>query len=424
MQKFIGLLPKEVKSNLMDLMWSAVYSAIHVSAMISPIFNALDGKVKSKEQLLILDDLFPHLVSGFRIAEYNTYLEYFNTHIYSTALSFRAIHEERNFSEVVSEYGQRYPQYKNKITTFFRFTNNFSSKLIYTIFIQNAYRFINIAEVHSTPFVFTLYPGGGFCLNDPSVDRMLHRVCQSLSFRKVIVTQRITQEYLLDKRFCPSDQIEFVYGGVFPSNHLFNKLTEKKHYQTNKSTFDICFVANKYMMHGADKGYDVFIKVAKLLSKTYSDIFFHVVGSFDENDIDVSGIRDRVKFYGMRHTDFFAEFYAGMDIILSPNAPFILKQGAFDGFPTGSCIEAGLCGVAVFCTDILNLNTAFKNNEEIVIIPRDIDEICTIIDRYYKDYNNLYKLARQGQTTFRKEFNFEKQMRPRLRIMSEYMTNL
>jgi len=422
MQRIFWILPEGVKRNLSTLMWSVVHSTAHITATVQPLFLTQEAKKYLRERFVILDDLFPHILSGFRIAEYNAYMEHFNTHVYSTALSFRAINEKRGFSKIVREYEHYYPQFRNRVSTFFRLENNFSSKLIYTIFLQNADRFINIAEIHNTPFVFTLYPGGGLFLNDNAVDKMLRRVCLSPSFRKVIVTQRITQEYLLGKEFCPPEQIEFIYGGVLPSDRLVKKFGEKKYYQMNKSSFDICFVANKYMKDGADKGYDVFLKVAKKLSKAHRDIFFHVVGPYDENDIDVSDIMDRVKFYGMRHTDFFAEFYAGMDIILSPNAPFILRPGAFDGFPTGSCVEAGLCGVAVFCTDILDLNVAFKNNEEIVIIPREVDEICAIVDKYYDDYNRLYELAKQGQTTISRVFDFETQMRPRLRILSEYMT--
>ena len=44
-----------------------------------------------------------------------------------------------------------------------------------------------------------------------------------------------------------------------------------------------------------------------------------------------------------------------MDLIISPNVPFVLASGAFDGFPTACCMEAALSGTAMFVTDELKL---------------------------------------------------------------------
>ncbi len=274
---------------------------------------------------------------------------------------------------------------------------------------------------HSVPFVFTLYPGGGFQLDQDESDEKLRRVCSSPNFEKVIVTQKIIYEYLLDRKFCDPEKIEFIYGGVYPSSRLVGQKGVKNYYKRDKDTFDICFVAHKYMERGVDKGYDVFVEVAKLLSKTHEDIFFHVVGSFDETDIDVSGIRGRIKFYGTRPTKFFPAFYRRMDAILSPNVPFVLSPGAFDGFPTGACMEAGLGGVAVFCTDQLNQNVAFEDGEEIVIVPRDVETICATIDRYHQDPEALYELSTKGQKAFARVFDVEAQLEPRLRILSDLL---
>jgi glycosyltransferase involved in cell wall biosynthesis len=114
------------------------------------------------------------------------------------------------------------------------------------------------------------------------------------------------------------------------------------------------------MIRGLNKGYDVFIEVAKILYNLHgSNIVFHVVGNFDEKDIEVSELKDNIKFYGTRTTDWFPQFYANMDIIMSPNIPlhYIMpevKKSFIDGFPTGCCVEAGFCGTVVFCTDTVN----------------------------------------------------------------------
>ena len=98
------------------------------------------------------------------------------------------------------------------------------------------------------------------------------------------------------------------------------------------------------MPKGVDKGYDVFIEVARRLRGLHGDIVFHVVGSFDESDIDVSDLQEGIKFYGVRQTDFFPGFYASMDIIRAPNAPFGICPGSFDAFLTGGVLKPGCVG--------------------------------------------------------------------------------
>lgn len=301
----------------------------------------------AQKDLVILDDAFPHLLSAFRIAEYNAYLQRFpDSVVYSTTSSFPALRESRNFEGVREEYEADYPEFAGRA---FRFAPDSvpKSKLIYMAFINNAYSFIDLIEKHKTPFIFTLYPGGGFRLNDAESDRKLRRVCSSPCFRKVIVTQRISRDYLLDNGFVRPEQVELIYGGVFPSHSDPEAKALKSLYGRDKETFDICFVAHKYMERGVDKGYDTFVEVARICQeKPY--IRFHVVGPFDDQDMDVSSLKDRISFCGTQGRKFFTEFYSRMDIIVSPNIPFALFPGAFDGFPTGCCMEAALSGVAVF----------------------------------------------------------------------------
>ena len=370
-------------------------------------------------KLIILDDMFPLLATAFRIAEYNGYLEAFpGAEVHSTASSFHVLKEKRSFGEVRDEYARVYPQYRDRIFEFDA-SRHLCADLIYVMFLHNATFFIDWIEEADVPFVFTLYPGGKFYLNQSRSDLDLRRICYSPNLAKVIVTQKITRDYLLEEQFCPPEKIAFIFGGVLPSEPLTRHPVARKYWRRNKTTFDICFVANKYTPRGVDKGYDVFVEVAKALSKRHADILFHVVGPFDASDIDVGDLGDRITFYGPRYTDFFPEFHSRMDIILSPNAPFVLRPGAFDGFPTGCCIEAGLCGVAVFCTDVLHQNIAFNDGEEIVLIPRDPDGIVAVVNEYYGDYDRLRALADRGQKAFQTVFGLRNQMEPRLRLLAE-----
>jgi glycosyltransferase involved in cell wall biosynthesis len=379
----------------------------------------LVGELERK--LAILDDAFPHLLSAFRIAEYNAYLEEWkDAVVFSTASSFPLLHEARSFKEVLDEYASRYPQFKGRIRSFDG-ESDLEDSLVYTMFLNNANFFLDTIHAYNVPFVFTLYPGGGLELEQDESDEKLRRVCSSPNLQKVIATQKVVHEYLLKKKLCDPQKIEFVYGGVYPSSLLSRHAADKSLYKEDKDTFDVCFVAHKYMERGADKGYDVFVEVARLLSEAHEDAFFHVVGSFDETDVDTGGLEGRISFYGTRPTEFFPSFYSRMDAIVSPNAPFMLAPGSFDIFPLGTCIEAGSCGVAVFCTDPLEQNVAFEDGEEIVIVPRDAQAISETVSWYHDHPEALRELSGRGREAFRRVFDMEAQMEPRLRILSELM---
>lgn len=373
------------------------------------IFNLKNKFFKKK--LVILDDVFPYLLSGFRIAEYNYYLDKCKTEIYSTF---------EDFEKIKNEYSKIYPLFAKNIHKFDH-SKKYNCSLFYTIFLNNIFNFLPIIEKEKTPFIFTLYPGGGFCIDDKISDDKLRKVCSSKYLKKIIATQINTKKYLINKGFCKEEMIEFIYGGVLPSDYYKENIVSKKYYRSDKNNFDICFVANKYMERGVDKGYDVFIDVAKKISALFPNIFFHVVGGFTKDDIDITEIENKIKFYGIKYKDFFPKFYSEMDMIISPNRPYVLFPGSFDGFPTGSCVEAGLAGVAVFCSDELNLNICFKNNEDIYLIPINAQKITEILIEYYKNPDKLYDLAKNCQNSFLKNFNIENQMEKRYEILKKYL---
>lgn len=363
-------------------------------------------------KMIIFDDVFPYLLTGFRITEYNYYLGKFKkVEIYSST---------QKFYKYKAEYENVYPELAKFIKKFDP-KKRYPCSLIYTIFLNNAYDYLSVIERSQTPFIFTLYPGGGFCLNDKVSDEKLKTVCSSEYLKKIIVTQINTKNYLIENNFCTPDKIEFIYGGVLPSDYYKKNFVPKKYYKKEKNTLDICFVACKYMEKGLDKGYDVFIDVAKKVSKKFPDIFFHIVGGFTKDCIDVREIDEKIKFYGIQYRDFFPQFYSRMDMIISPNIPFKLLPGSFDGFPTGSCIEAGLAGVAVLCTDELNLNIAFKNNKEIFIINRSVDDIAGVIANFRNNTNELYNLSKNCKEAFYREFDLYNQIKGRVNILNHYI---
>lgn len=380
----------------------------------------LDDQYTENMNLVIIDDIFPLSLSGFRYQEFSSYLsEIESTKVLCTGQTVQAF-TEMTIDELIIEYKRKYPGFSGKVSKF-DFWIPINCKLLYFIFPTNAFNCLDIIEHYGIPFVFTLYPGGGFILNNSESDNRLDRLMNSPCFKKVIVTQQITYDYLINKNFCKEDQMEFIFGGVMPLSDL--KLLhsyEKLHYGIDKKTLDVCFMAQKYTKYGQDKGYDVFVEVAKILSKKNSNIMFHVVGSFNEETIDVSDIKGSIKFYGMLNIDEFDDFFVDKDIILSPNVPNKLANGAFDGFPTGSCIEAGLRKTAIFCTDALNLNgNRFKENGEIVIVPYNAIKISEIILNYCNNPNDLKLICENGQKRLLEIYSYESQIKPRIKMLKD-----
>lgn len=360
----------------------------------------------------IVDDYYPWLLSSFRIAEFNWYLrKYPGCHAFSMDRNFREHHDA--FSKIFPELSGRVSHSVDMVDT---------PDLFYNIFINNASDYFPIYEKESTPFTFTLYPGGGFHLEDAVSDAKLQRVGDSDKLKSLIVTQMTTKNYVLDKGFVEPEKVHFVFGGALDSETFKRAYVPKKKYGLDKDTFDICFVAIRYDPLGVSKGYDVFLEVARRLASWHPDIQFHVVGGAwgdFTDETDTSFLGDKVIEYGPREMAFFPEFYSRMDMILSPNRPFCHPSlpGGFDGFPTGCCIEAGMCGTPVLCTDLLNDNVAFEDGKDIRIIPYDVDGICDIVTTYFEDLDSLYALGEAGREAFLRVFALETQMAARVKAL-------
>src|SRR4051794_35313810 len=108
----------------------------------SMMLNSATGR------LLVLDDIFPHLHSGFRIAEVNAYLEAFpRAEVRSSALAFRGIQERRSFDEVRAEYAREFPALAPRVTSFDPGAPA-EFDLAYLIFLINADFYLEYLEEH------------------------------------------------------------------------------------------------------------------------------------------------------------------------------------------------------------------------------------------------------------------------------------
>nr|WP_264525306.1 glycosyltransferase family 4 protein [Flavobacterium sp. N502536] len=368
--------------------------------------------------LLIFDDIFPHPISGFRYEEFTVLLKHFKkSKIIVEPTSYAIVNTPiENHQKHISEFILQNVSLKKKIVRKKKLVN-INTNLFYCVFLNNIYKNLWWLEKYKIPFAFTLYPGGGFQLDNTISDEKLKKVLESPLFRKVITTQKITQNYLIEKNFCSSQKIEFIFGGVVPQISLNKDLTNKKTYLVNKLTFDICFCAAKYSPKGEDKGYDVFIEFAKTIVDKYDFINFHIIGGFDENDIDVSKLKGKIKFYGYQNFETLGVIYQNMDVLISPNKAFVLSKGAFDGFPLGTVVEAALNGVTVLITDELKQNSTFIPNVDLILIDSNSDSIRNHIIDLIENPEKLYSISQNGQQKFLKVYSNEIQMKPRISLL-------
>ncbi|MEC4004435.1 glycosyltransferase [Flavobacterium sp. SUN052] len=371
-----------------------------------------------KYDLIIYDDIFPHPVSGFRTEEYEVLLKSFpNSKLITIPSAYKIVKTPQELHKVhIARFSKEHPSIKHKITVQKRF-NSINAKLFYCVFLNNIFKFVELLEKKNIRFAFTLYPGGGFQMNDSNSDANLKRVLSSPMFEKVLVTQKVTRDYLLKNNFCSEDKIEFIFGGVVPQKSLIKNLSNKKYYSKEKTTLDICFCAGKYMPKGLDKGYDVFIELAHLLHEKYSFINFHIIGGFDETDIDVSKIKQNTTFYGYQKFEDLEKIFNTIDIIISPNKPFLLGKGAFDGFPLGTVVEAALNGVLVLLSDSLQQNDTFVDKTEVIIIENNSDRIEKIISDLIQNPEQISKIAKKGTVKFQEVYSNDFQMKPRIELL-------
>ena len=296
--------------------------------------------------------------------------------------------------------------------------------LAFLNFLNNAHQFLPALQQYRVPFVLTLYPGGGFGLDEPESDAKLAAVLACPLLQALIVTQGVTQDYV--QRFAAGR------GLALPPLHRIDGVVVNPLYleveapardaMADKAVLDICFVAERYMPQGANKGYPAFIAAALALADC-ARLRWHIVGGgFTPEEIDVSALGDRIQFHGRLTTQDLRQFYARMDLIVSPNQPYLLHPGNFDGFPTGCCVEAALCGVAVMATDALQQNPGYVDGESMLMLDAASEvslaqQIEIRIRQILADPAVLTRIGQAGQVFTRELYAPERQIGERQRIL-------
>lgn len=378
-------------------------------------------RAEAGHRLMVLDDCFPHPLSSFRFAELSGLLDAFpsaTVHTSLAAMPFLGM--QKAPSDLIESHLRMFPQDQDRIQLLHEGTS-FAGQAAYCVFFQNVRTYLDALNRSCTPFAFTLYPGGSFYLNEPAVDEGLKRIFDSPNFRCVIATQKITRDYLIEKGLCDEERIRLIYGGVMPPPAL-SDLPEKQFFGIHKKTVDVCFAGWKYMPLGRDKGFDTFIHAARILAKRFEFVQFHVIGPWDEQEIDVSDLAGRIHFHAPLSSTDLRKFFRGIDLFLSPNRVFTLMPGKFDAFPLGCCVEAALSGVAVCATDELNQNISFTHGRDVLICGVEAEEVANMAGEAIANYDGLCELAAAGLSKFSEVFGWEAQMAPRLEVLSRLLS--
>jgi len=126
---------------------------------------------------------------------------------------------------------------------------------------------------------------------------------------------------------------------------------------------------------------------------------------------------DRIRFHGRIETVDLPAFFAGMDVVVSPNKPRVLHAGNFDGFPTGSCTEAALCGVAVVASDVLGQNPGYPDGEAVLIVEPTAAAVAGMLRGLLAEPERIGRVARLGRTLTRRWYAPEAQIGGRRQVL-------
>lgn len=372
------------------------------------------------DDLVILDDVFPNLLSTFRVIEFTELLRTFPKSVVLAGPCSAATPSGKvGFDAAHAEYADVYPDVADRVNEFTPAALD-HARFAYVVFVNNAFEFLPLLEDRGIPFAVELYPGGGMALGQDDVDQRLERVLTSGWCRGVITTQSVTRNYVTAHGWVKPERLCHVWGGVLPTEGLGSLADRPARFGFGKPTLDVVFVANRYQNLGRDKGYDLFVEAARTVATEDERFHFHVVGPWAADGYPHPGLRGRMTFYGTLSSPMLRKLYQYCDISVSPNRPFMLLPGAYDGYPTGASVEAGLNGVAVLATDAFGERSSAP---ELVTteISADPGQIATLLLELAGDPVRLKSLGEGAARTFRERYAPQRQLAPRVEFLRQLM---
>ncbi len=347
----------------------------------------------------IFDDIFPYDQSGWRYDELNAHLKALPSKVLSTMEC--ANYGSAPVDSVIKEWEQKHPHLAGRIEAYGKPPTGLT--LAYSLFLLGTAYFQPFFRNHQLPYVWCLYPGGGFHLGETHSDQTIKQLTLDPLCRKVISTQRVTTNYLLNLGI-PSGIIEEIVGGVY-GEHLMNLEPCSR-----GELPVIVFAGRRYWMSTKYKGFDIFAAAAKELKGKAQ---FIAITDFTYYDVQSLCDVDDIKFLPLMPKDEFTEFVRGVYAVMFAGEPAI---GSFEGFPNGVSVTASLSGATMILTDPVGQNIHYTSGEDILIVTRD-----SAIEQLKSNLHRLAEIGLQGQQTTRKYYSPDMQIKPRIELLKSFM---
>lgn len=365
-------------------------------------------KGTNKLDLIIFDDVLPSPFSPWRGHEFKCLLENFPNSIVI------ADQRQKNFSGKVSfrkrkfNLGIKYQILSKKLSKHSVFLN-INSKIFYTLFFGSISYYFEKLEKYKINFVFTLYPGGEWEFYNSHKDKRLIQIVCSRYCKGVLVNQKCTYDYLIDNLALNNHNIKLIHGVTLDFSE-FSQIREYQEFEIIK----IVFIGHKYTNNGEDKGLPIFLEVAQQFAN--KNVEFYIIGNFDIKNFNVSENILNIKFLGLLAESNLNDFLSKTHIVLSPNSPFKLHKGAYDGFPLGAVGTAGVLGNLILTTDFFNESKfiGFIPNEHFVLIQDNEVDVLDKLTYYIYSFEERKKIALSGQKFLKDYYSFENQITPRI----------
>ena len=374
-------------------------------------------KHKISANFIIIDDFFPNPLSDWRLREFDNYLDL----IPDTKILFiPRTSDSQYFTDKTKFDRDNYylgkPEHRNKIIDIKRYTI-LKCNLAYCLFYHNLREAFPYFYRYKISFVFTLYPGGGFKIYNEEFDKELLNYLNSDLCSQVIVNMPFVYDYLTDRLNVNPNKITLIYGVP-----IVSPVIKKLEFTKKPEPLRVIFSSHKYMQFGLDKGFDIFNGVAKSLEDNLK-FAFTVVGGFKEDDLLYSS--KNIRFLDELDIEELQFEYSTHDVILSPNRSFVLGNGAFDGFPTGSVMHAGLNGCLMLITDDLDNSTKldFKESHDYYRISCNVTEISNLLVNLEDDREKIRRVAISGREKLSQLLDLENQLMKRNEIIQRYIKN-
>ena len=245
---------------------------------------------------------------------------------------------------------------------------------------------------------------------DEAATSKLRRVLNSPALDQVIVTQPVVKSHLVDDlRFDP-ERIVYVYGVVLPPREVL-PLRPAAH------PLALGFAAHKYHPQGLDKGLDIFVDAVAQVASKGIPLTCHMVGPWTPADVaEIPGVR--WVLHGAVDGQRLPEVLREIDVCIFPTRAGLLGPGSFDGYPTGSAIEAGLAGCLVMTTNPLAQVTPLRPGRDLEEVAPDPESVAAAVLRIVQQPAQwLDGRRRQTMQAMDGLFAVDTQMTPRHQVL-------